>query len=58
MRKQKDKSLRKSLQTISEIVEARLAEIPVAVADSKRTEIHRIATIAVRSAREKEVPRV
>jgi len=58
MEKQKDKSFQKSLQTISEIVEARLASLPTAVADSKRAEIHRIASIANRTAREKEVPRV
>ncbi len=57
MRKQNDKSFQKSLQAISEIVEARLASLPADVADSKRAEIHRVASIAEGGARAKKVPR-
>ncbi len=44
MGNKKGKSFQKSLKTISEVVEARLADMPAAAADSKRAEIHRIAS--------------
>ena len=53
MGNKKGNSFQKSLKTINEVVEAKLAGMSAAEADAKRAEIHRIASTAGRAARGK-----